>query len=186
MAVPGRHDARDGHMFTRIGNGSQPTRSTRSWTENGVHYTTTSYSSPGISFGAMTGSTSGPFRSFTTPARPTARNGASGGLFGTAFGLLEDILSTPQPRHHVYSENMGGLNIPGRRRAQVGQESDTDDDDLVYEDYDHGRSRPKSVFTRLKDRLLDNKSGPRHSRDSSYSPEQSQSREFLRSESRVG
>ncbi|KAF2173724.1 hypothetical protein M409DRAFT_15998 [Zasmidium cellare ATCC 36951] len=174
MAMPGRYDARDGgHVFTSIGSGSQPTRTTRTWTQDGVHYTvdTTSWSSPGLSFGAMTGSANGSLgRSFTTPVRPAVRSGG-GGLFGSAFGLLEDMLSLQQQRHAVAQGNMGQT-PNGRRRVHVEVESDTDDD-LAYE-YDD-RSRSKGVFSRLKDRLLDGKHKTR-TRDHTSSREQSPAR----------
>lgn len=164
------HDARDGQVFTRIGSGNQPTRSTRSWTSNGVHYTvdTTSYSSPGISFGSVTGSANGPFRSFTSPAQPFPRPSfGGGGLFGSAFGLLEDILSISQPQH-AYRDRSMGQKSSSTRKVHIDVESDSDDDDLEFEDREDGRSRPRTVLGRLKNRLLDSKQRPqRHGRDHS-------------------
>lgn len=167
------------HVFTSIGSssGNQPTRSSRSWTDsNGVHYKvdSTSWSGPGISFGAMTGSASGgnPLRSFTAPsARPRS------GLFGNAFGLLDDLLSIQQQRHQDTFVTSMGQGQP--RRVRIDEESDTDDeDDLAYEDERSRTSRPnKGMFSRLKDRLLDGKQRPRRSRDSSYERSHSHSRE---------
>ncbi|CAK4025976.1 Hypothetical predicted protein [Lecanosticta acicola] len=169
------------HVFTSIGSGNRPTRSTRSWTDaNGVHYTvdSTSWSGPGISFGAMTGSANGGLRSFTTPlssSRPRS------GLFGNAFGLLDDLLSTQQQRQHdEFVTSMGQGQAAPRSRARVEVESDTDDEDLTYENevYERNpRSRPKSMFGRLKDKLLDGKQRPRRSRESSHERSYSHSRE---------
>ncbi|EME42758.1 hypothetical protein DOTSEDRAFT_73525 [Dothistroma septosporum NZE10] len=168
MAMPMRNDARDTGVFTRIGSGNVPTRNIQSWNQNGVNYTveTTSWSSPGgaTSFNAITGSVGGPFqRSFTAPMRSAAR---SSGLFGTAFGLLEDVLSVPQRRPTAMHDGMGQCDS-NRRRAHVDVESDTDDD-LAYDTYGTSRTRPKSVFSRLKDKLLDGKLRPEQ-RDGSNS-----------------
>ncbi|KAK4498068.1 hypothetical protein PRZ48_010724 [Zasmidium cellare] len=120
----------------------------------------------------MTGSANGSLgRSFTTPVRPAVRSGG-GGLFGSAFGLLEDMLSIQQQRHSVAQGNVG-QNPSGRRRVHVEVESDTDDDDLAYE-YDD-RTRSKGVFSRLKDKLLDGKLKPR-TRDHTTSGEPSPAR----------
>ncbi|KAK4613218.1 hypothetical protein CLAFUW4_08841 [Fulvia fulva] len=158
MAMPMRHDARDAGVFTRIGSGNLPTRNTRSWNQNGVNYTveTASWSSPGgaLSFNAMTGNAGGPFqRSFTAPMRFNAR---SSGLFGTAFGLLEDVLSVQQQARQSAMHGAMGQGGTNRRRVHVDVESDTDDD-LAYDTYGNGRARPKSMFSRLKDKLLDGK-----------------------------
>ena len=177
MAMPMRHDARDTGVFTRIGTGDIPTRNTRSWNQNGVNYTveTTSWSSPGgaLSFDAMTGSAGGPFqRSFTAPMRSNAR---SSGLFGTAFGLLEDVLSAQQGRQAAAMHSGMGQGGNNRRRVHVDVDSDTDDD-LAYDTYGNGRARPKSMFSRLKDKILDGKLRPEQREDSnSRSREREQS-----------
>lgn len=182
MEFRDHHDPRGGHVFTSIGSGSRPTRTTRSWTSNGVNYTvdTTSFSSPGISFGAMTGSANGPFRSFTAPIRSSGRSASNGGgLLGNAFGLLEDLLTLPQPRQEHFADQ-SGQSSPNGRRVHVEVESDTDDD-LIYEDYEEDHSRSKSMFSKIKDRLRDAKHKPRNgngieygnSRDHSHSRERS-------------
>lgn len=176
MEGPSFRDSRDGNLFTHFGSGSQPSRTSRSWTSNGVHYTvdTASFSSPGLSFGTMTGSTSGPFRSFTTPVRPTPRS-SGGGLLGSAFGMIEDVLSVQQQRHNAAASNMRQTSSNNRRVA-IDEPSDTDDDDdLIYGQHDTDRSRGRSVFSRIKDRLLDGKQRPRASHGHSYSRSREQS-----------
>ncbi|PPJ52768.1 hypothetical protein CBER1_10961 [Cercospora berteroae] len=138
---------------------NHPHRTTRSWTSNGVHYTvdSTSYSTPGFSFGAFSGTANGPFtfEPFMTSSRESATRPAPFGLLGNAFGLPEDAF-TMRPQHAVIGDS--GMGQGAHRRVQVDPPAESYDPDLAYEEHNFAanrKARPKSIFSRLKDRLVD-------------------------------
>ncbi|USW56570.1 hypothetical protein Slin15195_G098890 [Septoria linicola] len=176
MAGPFGNDApRGGAAFSL----DQPQHSTRSWTSSdGTHYTvdSTTYATPGLRFGAFSGTvnrpfTFDPFMSSSSGRGPAART-APFGLLGNAFGLLESALTM----HSQHSVGEAGLSNGNRRRAHIDNEGY--DADLAYES-DHfapnRRARPKSIFSRLKDRLVDVRQ--LHREDSSSSRERSSGEE---------
>lgn len=181
MDLRNSHGPHGGHVFTSIGSGARPSRTTRSWTSNGVNYTvdTTSFSTPGFSFGTMTGNANGGFRGFTAPMRSSGRSTSAGGLLGNAFGMLEDLLSLQQqqPRQEYFTDHQPGMG----RRVPIVVESDTDED-LIIEDYDDRSSTRSMLSSKLKglrNKLLDGKHKPREgrghirNRDHNHSREQS-------------
>lgn len=144
--------------------------SRRSWIDNGVHYTmeSASYTSPGFSF-----STGGMFNTLSSPEERTARAQAPGfggsGLLGNAINLLSamgDMRHASRPR---------SFHDPNRERHARFEESDDEsgyEDDLAYGEIGDGgtRSHRRSMFSRLKDRLNDNR---QRTRKAPYSREAS-------------
>jgi hypothetical protein len=88
--------------------------------------------------------------------RNSNRN-TSGGLLGSAFGLLEDMMSMQEHQRTVLTDKTGREG--GRRRVDLDLESEsTGDEKDHYGRYaTGGRSRPKSVFSRIKSKILDGK-----------------------------
>ena len=180
MAAPPRprYEARETPRRRSTHNPSV-SRTQRSWTNNGVHYNvnTTSYAAPNFSFGTTAERPSAPYRSFTTPSRPSNQTrsssfggivGGGGGLLGAAFDLLEDAVKMRQQQN----EGLGERHRRGsERRSAYVEDSDEDVyDDLGYEDFEEDPEPSRSMFTRLKDRLLETKPRPRprpHSREPS-------------------
>lgn len=170
------HDGLRGRPAVSLG---QPQRTTRSWTSNGVQYTvdSTSWAGPGLSFAAMSSSANGPIRTFTAPSRTRQPNhlGFGSALLGTAFGLLDDLTRhTMHPQHTV----IGGDNFGGgasSRRVHISTDSDEEDDHLAYgnglDSTRRKKSNRRSIFGRLKDRIVDG-NHPRR-QDSSTSRSQS-------------
>ena len=176
MAMPFGNDAREGQRGRPPISHNHPQRSTRSWTSNGIHYTvdSTTYATPGLSFGAFSGTANGPFNfdPFMSSHRHHASRSTPFGLLGSAFGgLLENTLAM-HPQHTVIGDN--GLGQGSRRRVHIDTPNDNYDPDLAYESDNFApnrRTRPKSIFGRLKDRLADVKQHRRE--DSSSSRERS-------------
>lgn len=186
MAMPFGSDAREGSRGRPPTSLNHPQRSTRSWTSNGVHYTVDSatYATPGLSFGAFSGTANGPFNfdPFMSSHRHHASRATPFGLLGSAFGLLENTLAM-HPQHTVIGDN--GLGQGSRRRVHVDPPTDNYDADLAYESDNFApnrRARPKSIFSRLKDRLVDVKQLRRE--DSSSSRERSSEEDRPRISSR--
>jgi len=162
---------------------STPTRSPldhqrRSWTDNGVHYTmeSASYSSPGITFGSLSGGAGGLLNDiFTSPTERVYRHqtapgfGTVGGsgLFGTALGLIDGLLAMQQ--HGVPDRSR-----TGHHNVQIEDLDDEglEDDDLAYDDSNEslgGRSH-RSMSSRFKNKLRE---GKQRSRTMPYSREPS-------------
>lgn len=151
--MPSRRDARGLPALNQ---------STRSWTDhNGTNYTINSYTSPGISFGTMTGNSGGPFaRGFSTSTAP--RPAARGSMFGNAFSVLEDMIAMQQQQRAAFESSAPHQSRKPRTQdlnAEVDSETEGEDDGLAYGQYDNNRR--KSVFSRIKERLLDGKRSPR-------------------------
>ncbi|KAK3110838.1 CorA metal ion transporter [Teratosphaeriaceae sp. CCFEE 6253] len=142
------------------------THSSRSWMDNGVHYTmqTASYTSPGFSFDATGGGAGRLFNNFSAhEVDRTTHTHASGfgdlgiGLLGTAVNLLGamgDMRHTSQP--HSFREESRERHV-----QHAGSDDDISEyeDDLAYGQMDDGiyRDRPRSMFSRLKNKLNDNR-----------------------------
>lgn len=172
MAAYMRHDAHDGPRGRLTDSSNRPQRTTKSWTANGVHYTVDSstWSSPGLNFGSFSGSADSAFSPFG--ANASVARGSPFGLLGSAFGLLENTL-VMHPQHTVIGNDQGQ---GSRRRVHMDTNSEDNSIDLDHESY-HGsnrRARPKSIFSRLKDRLVDNRHHSRRNESSSSerSPQQ--------------
>ncbi|KAM0718189.1 hypothetical protein Q7P37_006521 [Cladosporium fusiforme] len=135
--------------------------SRRSWTTGGMNITmeTATYTSPGFSF-RNTGDGFGGFNDFLQPqprragtSRTSGGGGLlSGGLFGGAINLLNDVAGSQTRRER-----------PARRVEYVtdSDESLSDvtdsDEDLAYGSYPPKpgtEQQPKSVVGKLKDRIL--------------------------------
>ena len=113
--------------------GSQPTRSTRSWTNNGVHYVveTSSYASPSFSFGMMGGTARQSNRPAVNSVQPQPRSQGTG-LIGTAFNLFGSMLAARQAQ-----------TAQRNARGSVRQASS---DDLAYgSEYSGGQ--PSTLFS---------------------------------------
>ncbi|TKA27066.1 hypothetical protein B0A50_05257 [Salinomyces thailandicus] len=109
----------------------------------------------------MGGSSHGVFDAVFPPPMNTYHRHSStqagpfeGGLFGAALGLMDGISSMHQR----------GIPAPSRRATRAASFGDTiegqhsDDDDLAYGTlHDGSGGRPRSVFSRIKDRLLEGK-----------------------------
>ncbi|KAM3414147.1 hypothetical protein BST61_g10805 [Cercospora zeina] len=159
MAAYLDHDAAEAPRGRPSVSLSRPQRSTRSWTSNGVRYTvdSTTYSPPGFSFGAFSGTANGPFifDPFMTSGRESVTRPAPFALLGNAFGLLEDAF-TMRPQHAVFGDS--GLGQGARRQDPAGPPAGSYDPDLIYEEENfvaNRKARRKSIFTRLKDRIVD-------------------------------
>ena len=159
----GRHHSRHEPHQRATTHGFPPiSTERRSWTDNGVHYTmqTTGFSRPGISFGAMSGSASGFGDGFMNPAMrgPPLPFSVNHGLLGGAFGLLDGLMSSGpsimrQQPHQMY--------------AEAGSSSEDDDDDGDHRGFEgEGTDRPRSMFSRFKDKVLEN---TQRNRQASYS-----------------
>ncbi|KAF2213745.1 hypothetical protein CERZMDRAFT_96567 [Cercospora zeae-maydis SCOH1-5] len=159
MAAHLGHDAAEAPRGRPPLSSNHPQRLTRSWTSNGVHYTvdSTTYTAPGFSFGAFSGTANGPyvFDPFMTSSREFATRPAPFALLGNAFGLLEDAF-TMRPQHAVVGDS--GLGQGARRRIPVDPPAGAHELELIYEEDNFAanrKARRKSIFTRLKDRLVD-------------------------------
>lgn len=175
MARPLSNDAGEGPRGRAATSLNHPQHSTRSWTHDGIHYTvhSTSYATPGLSFGSSSGTANGPFNfdPFMSSHRGHASRATPFGLLGSAFGLLENTLAM-HPQHTIVGDH--GFGQGSRRQVEIDTPNDNYDCDLAYEGHNltpNRRARPKSIFSRLKDRLVDAKQ--HHREDSSSSRERS-------------
>lgn len=136
--------------------------SRRSWTGNGMHFTmeTATYASPGFSFrNNKNNGTS--FNEFLQPSRDRTsrqRGGGggllSGGLLGGAMNLLNDVAGShprrEQPRRRPEK------NVYVVESDETDSDYTSSEDDLAYGSLPRSTTQqPKSVFGKLKDRILD-------------------------------
>ena len=126
--------------------GSQPTRNTRSWTNNGVHYVveTSSYAGPSYSFGMMGSTVRQPGRT-TNPVQPQPRTQGPG-LIGTAFNLFGSMLAARQAQ-------------TAQRNARRNVRQPSPDDSAYGNDYSGGQ--PRTLFSNFPG---GSSAGPQHSR----------------------
>lgn len=124
----------------------------KQWTnDNGVQFTleTSSYSTPGVSFGSFSASSAGPFRSFTAPTQTTQPR--ANGMVGAAFGLLGDILSAQQQQQRATR----GDTRRGFKQPYIEEDlAHGDGDDVVVEN--NRASRPKGFISKVAERLVNN------------------------------
>lgn len=119
---------------TRL-NGRPPIqRTSRSWTNNGVHHNAQRYVGPGVFLEMNTMS--------TTSTRPQRSQGS--GLLGTAFNLLGTAL--------VGSQQMAQERRARSTRQTYAEDEASDEDE--YEDDGAGRRRPRSVAGLFAEKLL--------------------------------
>ena len=172
MAAPStsHRDARDSsHRRSTTTTSSPFNHSRRSWTDNGIHYNveTASFASPSIAFGSVSGSARSPFDTFFAtqpnyqPSRAQRQSSNSAGVLGGAFNLLDGWLSMQQ-QHAAMLDNMHQR--PSHQpRMEEEEESEGEDDDDDEEEDDalaYGPSipptgRPRTVLSKLRDRLLE-------------------------------
>ena len=137
---------------------SQPFNHSRSsWTDSGVHYTmeTARYDSPGITFSATGGSASGLLGSFLpSPEQPRRRHASAAGLLGAGLlGTAANLLGAVSDRRHASRDATVNEQRSDRRSNDV-ELDESSDEDLAYGSVPTpGRSRPRSVFSRVRDRL---------------------------------
>lgn len=142
-------------------------QSTRSWTDqDGTHYTVNSFSSnSGLSFRTMTGSSSDDFARNISTSAASRRS-----MFGDAFSMLEDMVAMQQQHRATFRDSTAHQSHKsGTRhvRVTVDNETEGEDDGLSY----NQDGRRKSVFSRLKERLLDGTRSPKRGSGSSSSRE---------------
>ncbi|KAK0854031.1 CorA metal ion transporter [Friedmanniomyces endolithicus] len=141
--------------------------SRRSWTDNGVHYTveTGTFASPGLSFSAASGSASGLFGAFAGSESRNSRHAFGGGLLGTAVDLLGVVSGLHQA---IDSRSLHSADRECSARWNDFDEQPESEDDTVYGDEaGFTGTRPRSMFSRFKDKLDENR---QRARGSPYSP----------------
>ena len=141
------HDPRD-DLYRRpsVVTSSPVNHTRRTWSNNGVHYAveTTSYSSPGISFGTTTGTAGSPLQNFFGLTQSTARNQGIG-LLGTAFGLLGDVISAQQRQATIHEHPRRSTRQPYVEDLAYGADGDGDIE-----------NHPRSFISKFAERLLNN------------------------------
>jgi len=139
---------------------------------------TASFLGPGFSFDVGGGSAHGSLDDFFDSAPHRDRSGVGdSGLLGTAFGLLDELMSSVPSRrqpHQIYVDEVSSRDDNDDDDYDA---NDDDQEDLAFGDYDHsGRSR--SIFTRFKNKLFDNR---QRDTEASYNRDASPSQEPRRS-----
>lgn len=135
----------------------RPSNTRTSWSNNGVHFTveTSSYATPGFSFGSFGGTTNGGPNPALNPRRQST------GLFGAAFNILGDVLAQQQA---VQNQNARRRNTePYVDDMAYGDDSESEEQDV--------RPARQTLFSRFAERLANNpRRAQRGSRSQQPSP----------------
>lgn len=132
----------------------------RSWTTpGGMHcsFEATTYTSPGFAFSTGGGSSRDLFENFAGPSR-SRRLPTGTGLVGGALNLLDGLLSSQRQRDRRFDAPRHDGR--GHRMPYVEEHEETDseldsDDGLAYGTTPRSADRPRSMFGKIRDRLLE-------------------------------
>jgi len=161
--------SRDGfHRRPSVASEPPFNHSRKSWTDNGVHYTveTGTYTGPGLSFSAASSSATGLFGAFTGSESRSSRHAFGAGLLETAAGLLGAVSGLHQA---IGPRSLHAVDGECRDRFDEFDEQPESEDDTAYGDAaSFSGTRPRSMFSRFRDKLNENR---QRARGAPHTPE---------------